>query len=175
MYNVNYDGGADKDAYRDNKLTLHEWDIIHQGVAVMEPVAQLTTMVETTHQPMLGRVLPLVNRVMTLLGREVTVGGRLMRPHELVEPVSAGRKAVLADLRKRWVTDLKSEDPAVVQTIAGRQRVIRKKERLRKLGIATVLDPRYKDFNFSGSDNYDRDQVKHYLFPLYTCSHCDVF
>ncbi|KAK3258299.1 hypothetical protein CYMTET_32650 [Cymbomonas tetramitiformis] len=42
-----------------------------------------------------------------------------------------------------------------------------KSERLRKLAIYTVLDPRFNKFKFKGSENYDKEKVMHWVREEY--------
>eukprot|EP00959_Pyramimonas_sp_CCMP1952_P370967 7769028-Pyramimonas_sp.AAC.1 len=123
LYDTRYTVRAG-DAYKEFKMRLKDWDILHQGVGVMQPVAELTTHLETTLTPVVGQVLPYVNRVMNRLHptREVKVLGVRKRNDDLEEEVQAGRQNVLDDMHQRWVTDLQSNEMEMVQTHAGKRR-----------------------------------------------------
>ncbi|KAK3237808.1 hypothetical protein CYMTET_52142 [Cymbomonas tetramitiformis] len=121
-------------------------------------------------------VLPLVNKVIIKLEdtMAVKVGDTVVPAHKLAKAVRAGRKKVHADLFQRWVTDLQAE-PVEGATVAAETRTARKTERLRKLAISTVLDPRFNKFKFKGSGNYDKEKVMqwvreeymaHYVVPV---------
>jgi len=83
----------------------------------------------------------------------VTVKDKQVKGRDLVDPVKRGRKIMQDDLMQRWVTELTS--PALVNTPCGRKRGVRKNERLRKYMISTLLDPRYKLWDFKGHEVYD--------------------
>ena len=65
-----------------------------------------------------------------------------------------------ADMKRRWVHELvEGEKAEVPGTKASKKRKVRKHERLRKLIICTLLDPRFRRFRFKGSDFYDKNQA----------------
>jgi len=138
MYDVRHGAEASKnDAYKANRLQLDDWNIIEQSMAVLKQAAEVTKMLEGTQYVTISMVLPSIHRLI-----ESTSDGPLYMPwkpqalmwldkRQIHPKVRAARSLLNKDLETRWINDL---PPAARD----------------ELDIATMLDPRFKTYNFPG-------------------------
>ena len=141
MYDIKHGADAAKnangDAYKANRLQHIDWDIVEQSVAVLLPSAQATKHLEGTMYVTSSLVLPYVYRLI-----EGTADGMLylpwkaqgsqwLRAEQLNPAVRAARRLLHDDLEARWLTGLPED-----------QRT--------ELEICTLLDPRFKTYEFPG-------------------------
>jgi hypothetical protein len=138
MYDVQFGAEAtENDAYKDNRLKHEDWAINEQSVAVLAPAAQATMTLEGTKYVTISLVLPYIYRLIEgsadgmLFLPWKPVGQQWLRADQLVPSVRAARKLFHADLKKRWLDKL----PTAQRT---------------ELDISTLLDPRFKEYNFEG-------------------------
>lgn len=125
------------DVYKQHQLNLEDWLINCHAVAVLQPFADWTTMMQATKgYPTLPLVLPTLYHLIenTSPGTSLLFsfpGSREyeLLPHEMHQGVLAARTALHEDLLDRWVTKL---DCNVKRTFA----------------IASLLHPFFKDYAF---------------------------
>ena len=128
MFDVTNWGG---EGYKEHKLDYDDWQAIQQTVAVLDPSAKMTNLIEGTKYPTLPLVLPMITHVIHHAAKPY-----LSKPwdkrdtfDDFTPNVQFARAAFIADLRDRWVDNL---NPDV----------------RRLLVISTLLDPRFKSFEF---------------------------
>lgn len=138
MYEVKFGSEASKnDAYKDNRLQHADWTILDESLAVLTPLAHATKHLEGTQYVTISLVLPYIYRLI-----DSTADGALrlpwkrgaqewLRASEIDVRVRAARKALHEDLKLRWIIDL----PAAQRE---------------ELKVATLLNPRFKSFDFPG-------------------------
>ena len=138
MYDVQHGAEAGKqDAYKDNRLQHKDWTINEQSVAVLAPSAQATKLLEGTTYVTISLVLPYIYRLIELSDDGMLylpwkpAGQQWLRADQLDPKVRAARKLLHADLKRRWIDEL----PSAQRT---------------ELDIATLLDPRFKEYDFPG-------------------------
>jgi hypothetical protein len=127
------------DIYGANRMELSDWSIVEQSVAVLTTSANVTTHLEGTKYVTISSVLPMVYRLLFELedARSLYLpwkpaGQQWLPPNMMRPPVKVARKAFHDDLHERYVTNMTSARKA-------------------QLLISTFLDPRYKDFSFTGA------------------------
>ena len=138
MYDVQHGAEAAKnDAYKTNRLQHRDWAIIEQSVAVLAASASATKLLEGSTYVTISLVLPYIYRLiegsddgMLYLPWKPT-GQQWLRADQLDPTVRAARKLFHAYLKRRWLDKL----PTAQRT---------------ELDIATLLDPRFKEYNFPG-------------------------
>jgi hypothetical protein len=128
MFDVTNWGG---EGYKEHKLDYDDWQAIQQTVAVLDPSAKMTNLIEGTKYPTLPLVLPMITHVIHHAAKPY-----LSKPwdkrdtfDDFTPNVQFARAAFIADLRDRWVDNLSPD--------------VR-----RLLVISTLLDPRFKSFDF---------------------------
>ena len=133
-------GGELGNLYGDNRLQLDDWSIAEQSVAVLATSANVTTKLEGTKYPTLSSVLPCVYRLLTELEDDRSLYmpwkpqgvEQFLRASALKPAVRAARAAFRKDLEERFVSKLP----------------LARKE---TMAICTMLDPRFKQYNFTGA------------------------
>lgn len=97
--------------------------------------------------------------------KEVVVRGKKVKGRDLKLDVRIARKALQDDLIRRWVTELSEDGEA--STVAARVKVTRKNERLRRFMISTLLDPRFKNWDFKGAHHWFKEKAMKFLKEEY--------
>ncbi|KAL5486756.1 hypothetical protein EMCRGX_G019277 [Ephydatia muelleri] len=127
MFDVTNWGG---EGYKEHKLDYDDWQAIQQTVAVLDPSAKMTNLIQGTKYPTLPLVLPMITHVIHHAAKPY-----LSKPwdkrdtfDDFTPNVQFARAAFIADLRDRWVDNLSPD--------------------VRRLVISTLLDPRFKSFDF---------------------------
>ena len=143
MYDIQHGAEAAKnDAYKHNRLLHKDWSINEQSVAVLAPSAQATKLLEGTKYVTISLVLPYIYRLIEASDDGMLylpwkpVGHQWLRAIQIEPEVRAARKLLHADLKRRWLVQLPTE-----------QREL--------LDISTLLDPRFKEYKFPGLLNTD--------------------
>ena len=138
MYDVQHGAEAAKnDAYKDNRLQHTDWAINEQSVAVLAPSAKATKLLEGTKYVTISLVLPYIYRLIEgskdgmLYIPWKPAGQQWLRADQLDPNVRAARKLFHADLKRRWLEEMP-------------------KAQRSELDICTLLDPRFKEFEFPG-------------------------
>ena len=123
------------DTYKSNKLNVDEWTEVEEIAGCLQVAADASQMMEGGKYPTSSLVLPCIAKVIEsvdpatkILVPERTVDGHVTVPtNSFQETVMCGRAAMLKDLTKRWILELEAD-------------------LLDFYFIATILDPRFKDF-----------------------------
>jgi hypothetical protein len=138
MYDVQHGAEAAKnDAYKDHRLQHQDWAINEQSVAVLAPSAQATKLLEGTKYVTISLVLPYIYRLIEASADGMLylpwkpAGQQWLRADQMEPKVRAARKLFHANLKRRWLDEL----PTAQRT---------------ELDICTLLDPRFKEYNFPG-------------------------
>jgi hypothetical protein len=148
MYDIKHGAEAVKnDAYKKNRLQHKDWAIIEQSAAVLLASAAATKLLEGTNYITISLVLPYMYRLIEgsddgmLYLPWKAAGQQWLRAAQMDPDVRAARKLLHDDFKKRWLEEMPSQ-----------QRM--------ELDISTLLDPRFKDYNFPGLRNTNLDNEK---------------
>ena len=118
------------EGYKQDKLEYEDWTHIHENVAVLQPSAKFTNYVEGTKYPSLPLVLPGTTTTLKHLRADTVpepwIAGAVL---QLTPNTVQARKCVEKDVHDRFVANLPPEAPKLMV-------------------IATLLDPRFKGFEF---------------------------
>ena len=112
-------------------------------VPVLEPVAIYSAIMEATKIPTVSLILPMTA---WLIVREldpvnsVFIGGTEVAHADLTAAVRQGRENMHADYAERYFVNLPIGE-------------------LEDLCVATILDPRFKNFDFEGAVKYDEGKL----------------
>ena len=146
------------DTYKLNKLSHEKWDIIVETVAVLQPCADGSRLLEGSDYPTSSLVLPTVLfLIRTSDPAEAIIfsfrdGEDSVVPHEDLHPaVQLGREALHVDLKVRWIDGLSYDIK-------------------RFYYIASGCDPRFKEFDvaqFPGISDEDREQARSWFRSEY--------
>ena len=111
MYDVTHrrEEGHNDGAYSDHKLHHNEWKLNTQSVCVTHPAAEAVRCLEGTKHATISLVLPAIYKLLSNLEKDY------LQQHwdDTTVPVASighnvkeARKKYLADLSRRWVTEL---------------------------------------------------------------------
>ena len=118
------------EAYKQDKLEYEDWTHIHENVAVLQPSAKFINYVEGTKYPCLPLVLPGITTILKHLRADTVlkpwIAGAVL---QLTPNTVQARKCFEKDVHDRFVANLPPEA-------------------LKLMVIATLLDPRFKSFEF---------------------------
>ena len=118
------------EGYKQDKLEYEDWTHIHENVAVPQPSAKFTNYVEGTKYPSLPLVLPGITTILKHLRADRVpkpwIAGAVL---QLTPNTVQARKRFEKDVHDRFVANLPPEA-------------------LKLMVIATLLDPRFKSFEF---------------------------
>ena len=119
------------EGYKEQKLDYDDWQAIQQTVAVLDPSAKMTNLIEGTKYPHLPLVLPMITHVIHHAAKPY-----LNKPwdkrdtfDDFTPNVQFARAAFIEDLHDKWVDNL---SPDVRRLFV----------------ISTLLHPRFKSFEF---------------------------
>ena len=152
LYDVKNPNAAD--GFQNNRLSLEDWAITNQTVALLSPLANASTYLEGKNYPTSNLVLPSMYGCCELLAASMPVrqpwDGKLLQPNELRPEVVEGRQVLHSDLVDRWKTKIP--------------------EQLKRFYfIATICDPRQKGLCFPGVSDDER-RTAHDWFTAEFCS-----
>ena len=118
------------ESYKQDKLEYKDWLHIHENVAVLQPSAKFTNYVEGTKYPSLPLVLPGITTISKHLRADTVpkpwIAGAVL---QLTPYTVQARKCFEKDVHDRFVANLLPEA-------------------LKLMVIATLLDQRFKSFEF---------------------------
>ena len=145
LFDINHRRDAD-DVYKENRLSLTDWDIVEQSVAVLAGPAEASQLLEGTNYVTSSCVLPYIYRIIHDMKDDSPVyvpwkeqaDDKWLEADDLTPAVRAARKLLHIDLTKRWIDELPSEQKAAY-------------------AICTLLDPRFKEFTFVGVANGEKE------------------
>lgn len=139
--------------FSDNRLSLEDWEINNQTVAVLAPLANASKYLEGKSYPTSNLILPSIYGCIHLLKSTTPVrrpwNGESIQPSALRTEVSEARELLYKDMVARWVTDL----PEATK---------------RFYYIATVCDPRQKGLRIPGVSADDRERALDWFEAEYT-------
>ena len=170
----------DGTVYKDHQMDLNEWNIVHQSIHVLSPFAWFNNILQGTQYVTISLVLPAVNLVLMKVHEEaivqtptgrvfctalVTFFSHIFTQHDkdvhtppppltlvvgnkpaswLGIEVRAAKRSTHHDFKRRWVDEL----PDVVWE---------------DLAVSTLLDPRFKNFDFPGASAAQRAKAFGFL------------
>lgn len=146
LYDINHDRKSG-DVYRQHQMTVDDWDVNKQCIAILQPQANATNLLEGSNYVTASLVLPVMGKVIQSCHPEHTTecpwDGSMLSPANMHDEVRVARTAMHEDYMRRWVNELN-------------------RETLRVLCVCTMLDPRFKSWKFPGVYSHLREEaVKH--------------
>lgn len=140
LYEVRNPGAAK--GFTDNRLSLEDWEINNQTVAVLAPLSNASKYLEAKVYPTSNLVLPSILGCIHLLKSDAPVkkpwGPGVFMPSDLRPEVAGSRKKLLEDMEDRWVHSIPEW-------------------RKRFYYISTICDPRQKALRFPGVSAQERE------------------
>jgi hypothetical protein len=129
------------EGFKNNRLSLEDWNINNQSVALLTPLANASQYLEGKNYATSNLVIPSMYGCIELLHPNAAVrqpwDGKLLQPKDLRPEVTEGRQVLYDDMVRRWKTEISTE--------------------LRRLYlIATICDPRQQGLTFPGVSQEER-------------------
>ena len=129
------------EGFKDNRLSLEDWNINNQSVALLTPLANASQYLEGKNYTTSNLVIPSMYGCIELLHPNAAVrqpwDGKLLQPKDLRPEVTEGRQVLYDDMVRRWKTEISTE--------------------LRRFYlIATICDPRQQGLTFPGVSQEER-------------------
>jgi hypothetical protein len=135
LYDVNHARKAGH-AYQQHQMNLEDWRINMESVAVLQPIADWTQLMQGTKYPTLPLVLPTVYGLIDGMAPETALTCSFqgapsydLEPSEMHKGVLEARTDMHTDWVSRWITNLPPETK-------------------RTYAIATLLHPCFKSYDF---------------------------
>ena len=129
------------EGFKNNRLSLEDWNINNQSVALLTPLANASQYLEGKNYATSNLVIPSMYGCIELLHPNAAVrqpwDGKLLKPKDLRPEVTEGRQVLYDDMVRRWKTEISTE--------------------LRRFYlIATICDPRQHGLTFPGVSQEER-------------------
>ena len=129
------------EGFKNNRLSLEDWNINNQSVALLTPLANASQYLEGKNYATSNLVIPSMYGCIELLHPNAAVrqpwDGKLLQPKDLRSEVTEGRQVLYDDMVRRWKTEISTE--------------------LRRFYlIATICDPRQQGLTFPGVSQEER-------------------
>jgi zinc finger BED domain-containing protein 1 (E3 SUMO-protein ligase ZBED1) len=129
------------EGFKNNRLSLEDWNINNQSVALLTPLANASQYLEGKNYATSNLVIPSMYGCIELLHPNAAVrqpwDGKLLQPKDLRPEVTEGRQVLYDDMVRCWKTEISTE--------------------LRRFYlIATICDPRQQGLTFPGVSQEER-------------------
>jgi hypothetical protein len=138
-WNAHFTPGAE--GFKDNRLSLEDWNINNQSVALLTPLANASQYLEGKNYTTSNLVIPSMYGCIELLHPNAAVrqpwDGKLLKPKDLRPEVTEGRQVLYDDMVRRWKTEISTELKHFYF-------------------IATICDPRQQGLTFPGVSQEER-------------------
>ncbi|KAK3277620.1 hypothetical protein CYMTET_14389 [Cymbomonas tetramitiformis] len=136
--------------YRDFQMDLSDWEVVEQSIPVLRPVFHYTRIIQGTKYVTMSLVLPMTAWLIEFeLSPTVDItlaNNSVLKHKELLHGVQTAREAMHRDFVRRWVYEL---DESILEDYV----------------VATLLDPRWKNWQFEGCNIFDNgDMTSHRAF-----------
>jgi hypothetical protein len=129
------------EGFKDNRLSLEDWNINNQSVALLTPLANASQYLEGKNYTTSNLVIPSMYGCIELLHPNAAVrqpwDGKLLKPKDLRPEVTEGRQVLYDDMVRHWKTEISTELK-------------------RFYFIATICDPRQQGLTFPGVSQEER-------------------
>ena len=129
------------EGFKNNRLSLEDWNINNQSVALLTPLANASQYLEGKNYATSNLVIPSMYGCIELLHPNAAVrqpwDGKLLKPKDLRPEVTEGRQVLYDDMVRRWKTEISTKLK-------------------RFYFIATICDPRQQGLTFPGVSQEER-------------------
>ena len=149
LYDVRNPKAAE--GFKNNRLSLEDWGINNESVALLAPLANASQILEGKTYPTSNLVMPTMFGCIEALRADAPVrqpwDGKLLQPGDLRPEVTEGRKVLHEDMLHRW--------KGISEPLK------------RFYSIATVCDPHMKGLLFPGVSDAERHQAHEWFEAEY--------